>query len=53
MKKLIAIIVCTAVLASCKNAGNTTGKFTVNGQIKNAPDQKVYLEELFFSDKTP
>ena len=53
MKKLIAIIVCTAVLASCKNAGNTTGKFTVNGQIKNAPDQKVYLEELFFSDKKP
>ena len=53
MKKLFAIIVCAAVLASCKNAGNTTGKFTVNGQIKNAPDQKVYLEELFFSDKNP
>ncbi len=53
MKKLFAIIVCMAVLASCKNAGNTKGKFTVNGQIKNAPDQKVYLEELFFSDKNP
>ena len=53
MKKLLAIIMCAAVLASCKNAGNTTGKFTVTGQIKNAPDQKVYLEELFFSDKNP
>ncbi len=53
MKKLFAIILCAAVLASCKNAGNTIGKFTVNGQIKNAPDQKIYLEELFFSDKNP
>ena len=53
MKRIFVIIVCAAFLVSCNNAGNTPGKFTVNGQIKNAPDQKIYLEELFFSDKNP
>jgi peroxiredoxin len=52
MKKLLIITVCTAVLLSCNNKSEK-GKFTVTGQIKNAPDQKIYLEELFFSEKDP
>jgi peroxiredoxin len=53
MKKLLTIVACATFLISCDNADNTAGKFTVNGQIKNAPDQKIYLEELFFSEKNP
>jgi peroxiredoxin len=52
MKKLLIITVCTAVLLSFNNKSEK-GKFTVTGQIKNAPDQKIYLEELFFSEKDP
>ena len=39
-------------LFSC-NSGKEEGKFTLNGELKNTPDQKVYLEELFFSQKDP
>ncbi len=53
MKKLLTIIGCVTFLISCKNAETTAGKFTVTGQIKNAPNQKIYLEELFFSEKNP
>jgi len=52
MEKLFTILFCTATLFACKNE-NQKGKFTVSGEIKNAPDQKVYLEELYFSDKAP
>ncbi len=52
MKKIAAVIL-LAVLASCNNTADVKGKFTVNGQIRNAPDQKIYLEELFFSEKNP
>lgn len=41
----------TGILAACKNAGN--GRFTVNGNIRNAADQTVYLEEIFFSKRNP
>ena len=53
MKKILITILCATVLFSCRNADNIAGKFIVNGQIKNAPDQKIYLEELFFSEKDP
>lgn len=52
MKKLFTILFCTAVLFACNNE-NQKGKFTVSGELKNAPDQKVYLEELYFSEKEP
>jgi peroxiredoxin len=52
MKNLVTIALCAATLLSCNNK-KETGKFTVNGQIANAPDQKIYLEELFFSEKNP
>lgn len=52
MKKLFTIAACAVILLSC-NTKSEQGKFTVTGQIKNAPNQKIYLEELFFSDKDP
>ncbi len=52
MKKLFTIVFCTAILFACSNE-NQKGKFTVSGELKNAPDQKVFLEELFFSEKPP
>lgn len=41
-----------ALLAACNNQQDK-GAFTLNGQVKNAPDGQVYLEELFFTEKTP
>ncbi len=51
MKKIVWIIG-IALLAACNNQQDK-GAFTVNGQLKNAPDGQVYLEELFFSEKNP
>jgi len=52
MKKLLYCSFIAATLLACNNA-TEKGKFTVNGQLKNAPDQKVYLEELYFGQRDP
>lgn len=52
MKQLIASFFLSASLFSCNDAADKN-KFTVTGSLKNAPDQKVYLEELFFNKKDP
>ncbi|MFN8250382.1 MAG: TlpA disulfide reductase family protein [Ferruginibacter sp.] len=52
MKQLLLSISLAALLFSCNNADNKN-KLTVNGQLKNAEDQHVYLEEVFFSQKDP
>ena len=51
-RRLIQLTICIVVLFSCNNNSNII-KFSITGQIKNAPDQKIYLEELFFSQKDP
>ncbi|MGG9964699.1 redoxin domain-containing protein [Ferruginibacter sp. SUN106] len=51
MKKILSLLSLSVLLFSCANEGDK-GKFTVNGQVKNAPDQKIYLEELY-SQKDP
>jgi peroxiredoxin len=51
MKKLL-ILFSAVVFFSCKNE-TTVGKLTVTGDIKNAPDQKVFLEEIHFSETPP
>lgn len=51
MKKLLTIF-SVLVFFSCNNE-KTTGKFTVSGEIKNAEDQKAYLEEIQFSQQPP
>ena len=52
MKKLFSAIGIAAVLFSC-NAGDDKGNFSLDGEIKGLNDQKIYLEELYFSDKQP
>jgi peroxiredoxin len=52
MKKLLVSTALIAALFSCSNGGDKN-KLTVSGQLKNAPDQKIYLEEVFFTQKDP
>jgi len=52
MKKLFAAAFTAAILFSC-NDKTDKGMFTLSGEIKAAPDQQVYLEQLFFSGKSP
>src|SRR5450432_3182422 len=39
-------------LLSC-NSHEKKGQFTVTGELKNAPDQKVFLEEISFNQQAP
>ena len=50
MKKLFAAAAIAAFLFSCNDKADK-GSFTVTGEIKAAPDQKIYLEELYFSSR--
>ena len=52
MKKLLFGILLIAGTISC-NEKAEKGKFTVTGDLKNAPDQKIFLEQLYFSQKDP
>ncbi len=55
MNKLVKIVIpviVSVILIACNNS-SYKGTFTVAGEIKNAPDQKIYLEELYFSQKEP
>ncbi len=52
MKRILLGILLLAGLASC-NEKTEKGKFTVTGDLKNAENQKIYLEQLFFSQKDP
>ena len=50
--KRIFIFISTLFLVSC-NSPEKKGLFTVNGELKNAPDQKVYLEQISFNQQPP
>jgi len=52
MKKILTIALSITILFGC-NTKSEKGKFVINGEIKNAPNQKIFLEELFFSEKDP
>ncbi|HMG82710.1 MAG TPA: TlpA disulfide reductase family protein [Ferruginibacter sp.] len=52
MKKIFSLLFIAMALVSCNHKG-IKGAFSVTGEIKNAPDQKVYLDELFFSTDDP
>ena len=52
MKKFFVMLLTAGILVSCKT-NVQKGEFTVTGEIRNAPNQKVYLEELYFSEKDP
>jgi peroxiredoxin len=52
MKKLLATAAVAAILFSCNNKADKE-QFTISGDLKASPDQKIYLEQLYFSDKQP
>jgi peroxiredoxin len=51
MKKTV-IFLSVLFLFSCTSK-HTNGFFTVNGDLQNAPDQEVYLEQLHFDNIPP
>lgn len=51
MNKMIVLAITVALLFSCKEKSN--GVFTVTGNIKNAPNSKIYLQELPFAGTHP
>lgn len=52
MNKLLMAVLVVAGLSACNNNGDGSS-FTINGELKNTKDQDVYLEEIFFSRKSP
>jgi peroxiredoxin len=52
MKKILFILITAVSFISCNNEENE-GSFTVIGNIKNVSNQKIYLEELYFSQRPP
>ncbi len=48
--------ICTGIalffLLGCKSK-NEQGKFSLAGEIKNLPDQKIFLEQLYFGPRDP
>ena len=50
--KGILILISSLFLFSC-SPNSETGKFIVDGKLKGADDQKVYLEQIYFSQKPP
>ena len=48
----IFIFVSAVFLFSC-NSQHNAGSFKVSGELKDAPDQKVFLEQLFFNQNAP
>jgi peroxiredoxin len=51
MKNALIILI-TLVCFSCSSPVKK-GTFVVSGELKNAPDQKVYLEQISFDQKAP
>lgn len=51
MKRYIVIILGALTLASCKE--KKFGAFVIAGKLANAPEQKVYLEEMPFTGDAP
>jgi peroxiredoxin len=52
MKKIF-VIACSCFFLACNTQSKSKGEFVVNGEIKNAPDQRIFLEELYFNQKPP
>ena len=52
MKNIIKVCIAALIMVSCNN-NNDKNKFSLTGEIKNLPDQKIYLEEIYFSERDP
>lgn len=51
MKKIVALF--SVILIFSCTSKHQNGLFTVNGDLKNAPDQKVFIEQIFFNQNQP
>jgi peroxiredoxin len=51
MKSVIGIALVACLFGAC--TAKDTNRFTVKGNLKNATDQTVFLEEMFFSQRNP
>ena len=52
MKRIIGIVLLAGLLANCGKKEDAN-KFSVTGDIKNLPAQKVFLDEIYFGNKEP
>jgi thiol-disulfide isomerase/thioredoxin len=52
MKKIF-LIACSSFLLCCNTQTKSKGEFVVSGEIKNTPDQNIFLEEIYFNRKPP
>jgi peroxiredoxin len=50
--KIMFFLALSVSLMACQNK-QEKGKFTLNGKLKNIENQKIYLEQLFFSEADP
>ncbi|MEO6637097.1 MAG: DUF4369 domain-containing protein, partial [Ginsengibacter sp.] len=50
--KQILVCLCGLFLFSCHEKV-TEGNLVVNGQLQNAPDQRVFLEQISFNQQPP
>jgi peroxiredoxin len=50
MRKIVLVALIMMAIVSC-NQKAENGTFTVNGELKNAENQQIYLEQLYFSQK--
>ena len=48
---LMHCIAVSALLVSCNS--KSAKEFTISGEIKHIPNQHIYLDQLYFSDKEP
>ncbi len=48
----LSIAFAALMMLAC-NQKSKEGAFTLHGQVKNIPDQQVYLEQLYFSQQDP
>lgn len=48
----ILILFSAIFIISCSSS-HDSGSFKIKGELKNAPDQKVFLEQIFFSQQPP
>ena len=53
MKTLLTIVCIITGFTACNNEQTVKNKFQISGEIRNIPDQKIYLEQIYFSKKDP
>ncbi len=53
MKHFLILAITATIFAGCADKKTNGGEFTVNGEIKNVPDQLIYLDQLYFSEQQP